>query len=233
MFPTQTPRPRPPPRHRAVRRPPFRVLRRYLRSNGPDAPNTYILSAKFGLIPADHAIPDYDHRMTAPQAKALRPDVTRAVQRILISHPTPNDVLLSLGADYFGALDLARITFPPVPRTLWAHGRQGERLGQLHDWLWRQSPSQPTAPPSAIEPRRARIRGVDVTLTAEHVLDVARARGRDDRAAVPRTWIVPTTEHAVAPTWLVRELTGLPVSAFTTTEARSFLARLGVEVRRR
>ncbi|WP_373537310.1 DUF6884 domain-containing protein [Microcoleus sp.] len=43
--------------------PTFRLLRRFLRKQ-PSAPlEIYILSAKFGLIPSDYPIPDYDQKM--------------------------------------------------------------------------------------------------------------------------------------------------------------------------
>src|SRR5437764_14093390 len=56
----------------------FRLIRRFRRYR-PTGPTVAILSAAFGLIPADHPIPWYDRRMTPARAHALRPDVERAL----------------------------------------------------------------------------------------------------------------------------------------------------------
>lgn len=53
--------------------PSFRVLRRWL-SDHPEAAarlDVCILSAEFGLVPANQPIPDYDRRMTAARACEL------------------------------------------------------------------------------------------------------------------------------------------------------------------
>jgi len=54
--------------------PAFHVLRKYL-AHATDAPTVFILSARFGLLDADHPIPDYDRRISAEAAEAIRPDV--------------------------------------------------------------------------------------------------------------------------------------------------------------
>lgn len=56
--------------------PAFHVLRKYL-AHATDAPTVLILSAKYGMLGADHPIPDYDCRITAEAAEAIRPDVMR------------------------------------------------------------------------------------------------------------------------------------------------------------
>ena len=54
--------------------PAFRVMNKFIRVCSPEAqlPDTYILSAKFGLISADKPIPHYDHRMTPQRIKDLQ-----------------------------------------------------------------------------------------------------------------------------------------------------------------
>jgi hypothetical protein len=44
------------------------------------------------------------------------------------------------------------------------------------------------------------------------------------------TWYVAVGGQRVGPKWLVSQVTGLPVSAFHTDEARRVLQQLGVEV---
>lgn len=59
----------------------FRVLRRYLRQDPDDPPLVYILSAEFGLIPADQPIPYYDRRMSSIRAIELQPQVASTLER--------------------------------------------------------------------------------------------------------------------------------------------------------
>jgi cytoplasmic iron level regulating protein YaaA (DUF328/UPF0246 family) len=61
--------------------PAFRVLRHFLASCTLNSPDVYILSARFGLIPADWPIPFYDQRMTLERAAELQPSVREALMR--------------------------------------------------------------------------------------------------------------------------------------------------------
>jgi hypothetical protein len=81
---------------------------------------------------------------------------------------------------------------------------------------------------------RARIRGVEVTLTPEQVFDIAVEALSEGWGAPERyeSWCVPVNGNRVAPKWLVSRISGLPVAAFTTDDARRLLAQLGVEVSR-
>jgi len=66
------------------------------------------------------------------------------------------------------------------------------------------------------------------------VINVARqalAEGRGDPSRY-QSWYVPIDGQRVSPKWLVSQLTGLPVSAFVTGEARRLLEQLGIEVMR-
>ncbi|HUV93640.1 MAG TPA: hypothetical protein VMX14_02255, partial [Anaerolineae bacterium] len=82
------------------------------------------------------------------------------------------------------------------------------------------------------EVRTARLRGVEISVCPEQVLDKARSalaerRGNPDDF---RSWYVQVDDRRVAPKWLVAVLTGLPVADFITDEARRALERLGVQV---
>jgi len=59
--------------------PPFRVLRRYFREQPEHNVDAFVLSAKWGLIPADQPIPLYEQSMSRERAQALQPMVTRAL----------------------------------------------------------------------------------------------------------------------------------------------------------
>lgn len=79
-----------------------------------------------------------------------------------------------------------------------------------------------------------RLRGVALAATPEEVAALARRALAEERGAPDayQGWYVPLDGRRVAPKWLVSCLTGLPVGAFGTGEARRALAALGVEVRR-
>src|ERR1051326_6464392 len=63
--------------------PAFRLYRRFLRSRVARAPELHILSAEFGLVPADALIPWYDHRMTSRRARELQPGVAESLGGLL------------------------------------------------------------------------------------------------------------------------------------------------------
>jgi hypothetical protein len=65
--------------------PAFQVLRKFIVECPAEARklDIRILSAKFGLIPADRPIPFYDKPMTARRAIALKPAVSAEMERLL------------------------------------------------------------------------------------------------------------------------------------------------------
>jgi hypothetical protein len=214
----------------------FRVLRRYLRTcleeapGSQEQPETYILSAEFGLIPANHPIPFYERRMTPERAEALRPSVLEKISQLLTQGQPVQEIFICLGRDYQHALDGWEAWRPPALALRNAHGSIGMRQAQLRDWLYGMPP-----PPAPIRQRgTARIRGIEVNLSPVQVLEVARLTLRKDgkNAASFHTWYVQVDSQRVAPKWLVSQLTGLPVNAFVTDEARRVLGQLGIEVMR-
>jgi hypothetical protein len=219
--------------------PPFRVLRRYLATHPASPPDVYILSARFGLIPADRPIPYYDQRLTPQRAAELRPTVRDTLARILARRDY-EQIYLAVGCDYAQALDDYAALVPKAALVIFAHGSQGKRLAQLHDWLY--GPASPIAPKAPrAEARRTRqhqsntrLRGVEISLTADQAL--ARAR----QALVTgshgcdwfHSWYVVLNGKRIAPKWMVSQLSGLPPGAFTTQEALRVLAELGIAVHR-
>lgn len=215
--------------------PAFRVLRRYLQNN--EAPNEsrrtepdiYILSAEFGLIPANQHIPDYDRRMTRQRAEELYPCVTDDLRCLLNSESPCQELFVYLGKEYLGALEDWGKWVPSNVIVRTAQGSPGSRQGQLYDWLYGCPP-----PPVPITSRQdgTKLRGIEIRLTSQQALEVARQALRDDAQAAARyhTWYVQVDDQRVAPKWIVSKLTGLPVSTFVTGQARRLLTRLGVEV---
>ena len=219
--------------------PSFHVLRRYLATHPATPPDIYILSAKFGLIPADRPVPYYDQRLTPERGAELRSTVRDALAQILARREY-EQIYLAVGRDYAEALDDYAALVPKAASVIVAHGSQGKRLAQLHDWLY--GPAGPIAPRAlkgaarrADQHRNApRLRGVEISLTADEALARARQALAFDSHGCDRfhSWYVVLDGQRIAPKWLVSQLTGLPAGAFTTHEALRALAELGIAAHR-
>lgn len=114
--------------------PTFRVLRKYLRELEGGAPSILILSAKYGLIPSDQQIPDYDCRLTRASARALNPQVLLAAEGALRTKKWCS-VGICAGKDYQVALEGVPELVPNGVRVDVIAGGQGPRLTALRRWL--------------------------------------------------------------------------------------------------
>src|SRR5215475_9884935 len=72
--------------------PVFRMLRKFLRSCSAreSHPEVYILSVRFGLIPAHQPISYYDCRMTPQQASIFQPQVLAQLRYVYGTNSTRN-----------------------------------------------------------------------------------------------------------------------------------------------
>ena len=115
----------------------FRVVRKAMRDGvGPGDVAVYILSARYGLIPARRVIEPYDRRMTPARARELEPRVFRVLA--YIAHGGRFDeVYIEVGQDYLPAL--------PGEEVLWfffgcpvryGRGTIGKRARALKEWLY-------------------------------------------------------------------------------------------------
>ncbi len=207
--------------------PAFRVYRRFRTAQVDNSVTMYVLSAEYGLIPEAEPVPLYERSMTRERAAELQSRVRDVLNKILREFAV-EEALVCVGRRY-----LAALPDPPLPDSIcWqvAGGPPGARLSKLHDWLYGSPPALP--PPSANAP--VRIRGREISLSREELLKVAwqRLSREPDAAKRWQAWYVSVGESRVAPKWLVSQATGLPVSAFSTGDARRVLAQLGVEVHR-
>ncbi|MEG4044110.1 DUF6884 domain-containing protein [Microcoleus sp. Pol17_C1] len=212
--------------------PTFRLLRRFLRKQ-PSAPlEIYILSAKFGLIPSDYLIPNYDQRMTKMRSRQLQPEVIAKFEDIL-SAKSYHKLCICLGRDYFLALDKYDMLIKSGLAVRIATGSLGKKLATLHDWLYGKPPE--LASGEAVVPQgKASLKGIEVVLTPGEVLDLARqglVEGKGNPGCY-QSWYVLVGDRRVSPKWLVSLLTGLPVSDFHSIAARRMLQQLGVEIYR-
>jgi hypothetical protein len=122
----------------------FRVVKRARREGyAPRNLTILILSAKYGLIPENFMIEDYDQIMDSERANALREEVGYQLDDV-VGQLRPQSIFVSLGLLYssaiapaivFGQLEQAGI----VER---ATGRPGERQAQLRAWLWKRACAQ-------------------------------------------------------------------------------------------
>ncbi len=213
--------------------PVFRLLRRFLAQHPDVLPRIYVLSAEYGFFPCSRPVPVYDRRMTRERARELQPRVRRELLSTL-QLAGLRDLYLCAGQDYMPALDGCEAALSSALCVHVATGSVGRRLAQLHDWLYGKPPTAPKIPPGDRTCIRPRIRGVEVLLTREQVLDVARRNmgGDASNARNYQSWYVLVDGHPIAPKWLVSRVSGLPVSSFATDEAWRLLAQLGVEVMR-
>ena len=218
---------------RAIERydgPMFRVLRRFLANSPQESQmlDVFILSAMFGLVPASRAIPNYDLRMSRRRAEQLRPQVYAELEHIF-EQTFYQELFICMGNVYREVLSGGQ-WHPPDLVVKYAEGPIGIKLASLRDWLYKGPPLPLTCTPKG----SVRLRGVEIQLTTEEILDIAH-RAIDNQMGKPmnhRAWYVQINGQRASPKWLVSQLTGLPVSAFGTTEARRVLAQLGIEVKR-
>ncbi len=213
--------------------PVFRLLRRFLTQHPSISSRIYVLSAEFGLVPCSHPIPVYDRRMTRTRAHELQPMVMKDLQGALLCG-LHYDLFVCVGHDYMPALVECNTALSSAGRVYVAGGSVGRRLSLLHDWLYGHPPAAPPAQHHQRPSDCPRIRGVDVPLTADQVLDIARQSIGDNEAAAQnyQSWYVVVDDQHIAPKWLVSQACGLPVSSFSTDDARRLLAHLGIPVSR-
>jgi len=213
--------------------PAFKVLRRFLRERPGIAEHleVFILSAAYGLIPAKHPVRNYDQVMTSQRAAELRKDVLATFTNV-IGNSAWTEICLALSRRYMAALEGWDSLIPAGVSVTMADGSQGIRLAKLKQWLWKDMRDIADEQSDNQVVGRAYIRGIEVTMTPDQVLEVARKAlaGQPFEASRYHSWCVLVDEQPVAPKWLVSQLTGLPHSAFGTSEARRFLMQLGVKV---
>lgn len=213
--------------------PSYRVLRRFLRMRSVQRVDAYILSTEFGLIPTHALIPNYDRRMTPERAHQLQPTVVAKIDEVLACE-RHHELFICMGRTYLRALDGYDKLIPSSIAVQVATGTSGRQLSQLYDWLNGTPPPTVAGSPRA-KNGLARIRGVELpaTTTAE-VLAIARhgLERKEDGLDAYQSWYVSVEGQRVAPKWLVSQLSGLPVGAFSTDDARRLLAQLGVDVER-
>ncbi len=114
----------------------FYVLRRFLRECPYKAEqlDVYILSARYGLIPADYQIDFYDQKMNLARVVELQPHIKTTFSDIL--RKNYNSICFVLGRTYQKAFENLQYMIPMLTRYVFTHGVIGKRQTQLKRWLW-------------------------------------------------------------------------------------------------
>lgn len=212
--------------------PAYRVMNKFMRAHPSEVRSldVYILSTEFGLISSDKPIPNYDHRMTYQRAKELQQPVLSALKHILICKQY-KDLFINLGKDYLRVLNGYELLIPANLNVIVSRGVMGRKLAELHNWLREGVPESLDNQMKVVQRDKAYLRGIEITFTPKQIIDVARsALAKEQNIPKHQMWYVQVDGQPVPPKWLVNQLTGLPVNAFHTNEARRVLQQLGIEV---
>ena len=212
--------------------PAYQVLNKFLRVHPSQAQllDVYILSAEFGLIPSVQRISDYDHRMTPQRVEKLQQPTLNELEQILDGKQY-QEFFISMGKDYLRVLDgYESLTSPNLNMTV-SQGSMGCKLAELRNWLHKNVSGPSDNYTKVAKQDRASLRGIEIVLTPEQIMErvnVGLAKKRD----IPKyqVWYVQVGDKRLPLKWVVNQLTGLPVSAFHTNEARRFLQQLGIEI---
>jgi hypothetical protein len=212
--------------------PAFRVVRRFLRERPSKGLDIFIISAKFGLISFDQLIPNYDQRMTSMRVQELHPQVIAELEDIL-ERQSYQELCLCMGRDYLQALEgYDKLVRPELAVTV-VTGRPGEKLAELHRWLYGRASAQERFAKPRLAKGKGRLRGIEINVSSTQVLEMAR-RALVEGQGNPTnyySWYVQVDDKRVAPKWLVSNLLRLPLNTFTTSDACRLLAQLGLDVR--
>ena len=116
----------------------FFVLRRFLRECPREAEqlNVYILSAAYGLIPADFPTPFYDQKMDLSRLVGLHDQINATFSEILKINYT--SICFVLGKTYLKAFNGLQNLIPALTESIVVYGPIGKKQTQLKKWLWRK-----------------------------------------------------------------------------------------------
>lgn len=218
--------------------PRYKVLRKYLRNHPADPLDVLILSARFGMIRSDRMIYWYDQQMTIEQSRALQPQVAAVLREAIAATANtclePDQLLICLGKTYLSALDGVDAQTLELLRSRVTGGSQGEHLARLKAWLWGDVSPVDSPRISLQKSRRARLAGVSVTLTHdEAIAAIRRVLATEATIPAPQVWYATVDGIALPVKWLVSRLTGVPVQAFTTGQARAALTQWDIAAEQR
>ena len=212
--------------------PAYRVMNKFMRVHPSEmvSLDVYILSAKFGLVSACKPIPNYDRQMTPQRVKELQSHTLPEFKQILCDRQY-DELFISMGKAYRQVLVGYESLIPVGLKLIVSEGVMGRKLAELRDWLHEGVSESSNIQTKVVQQGKAYLRGIEIALTPQQIMDAARsALEKEQNILKYQVWYVQIDDQQVPPKWLVGQLTGLPVSAFHTNEARRVLQQLGIEV---
>jgi hypothetical protein len=209
----------------------FRVVRKFLQEQTTDYLDIFILSAKFGLIPAYQLIPNYDQKMDRMRSQELKPLVNLKFNELLQSGFYKR-CLLCMSKDYVQIFDYDQKNLPKSITITIANGTIGRKLSVLYQWLYGQAPEYLHTPKENAIKGKAELKGIEVSLSKAEILAIARQGLRESQGKPYnyQTWYILVDNEKISPKWLVSQLTGLPVGSFHSIKARQMLQQLGIDI---
>lgn len=211
--------------------PAFLVFRRFLREK-PDAAkqlDAYILSAELGIISAQLLIPNYDKIISSQRAVELNKSAVSKLNNIFDMDYTEACIVMS--KRYLAAIEGWQSLIPSNVAVNVITASQGLRLTKLKEWLYGKQESTSRKNIKAIKARGvARLRGVEISLTSRDIFEQLNSCLIDKHGSASgfKEWYIDIGDRRVSIKWIVSMLTGLPVSSFSTGEARRVLYQLGL-----
>lgn len=216
----------------------FRVLKKFLRSETGLAKNLsiLILSAEYGLISADELIPFYDRAMDSARALELKQSLTPKLKNYLTNNNF-QQIFICLGKKYRAVF--GNLAFLDSERVTFAEGATGVQQQQLKKWLYGLENFESFAltkknkiKSNGSKRNFAVLKGRKIFLTKNEIYKRGRFAIENEGKGFEnfRAWYVLINQKKVGVKWLAAEVTDLPVSAFTSREARRFLQNLGIKV---
>lgn len=215
--------------------PAYRVLNKFLQVHPSEKQSLdlYILSARFGLISDSKQIPNYDRRMTPQRVEELQQPTLSELEKIL-NRKQYQEFFISMGKDYLRVLNGYKSLTSTNLNVTVSEGSMGCKLAELRDWLHKNVSVPPGNYIKVAKQDKASLQGIEIVLTPEQIIEkVNVALAKENNIPKCQIWYVQIGDKQVPLKWVVNQLTGLPVSAFHTNEARRFLQQLGIEVRSR
>ena len=213
----------------------WRVLRSFLLRTSSTDLDIYVLSAEFGLIPADRLVPLYERKMTKERAKELHESTICQFKEIMKSRYT--QLCLSLSQLYFNALLGWEQIVPLTIDITITDGTLTTKQSQLKSWLAEQQ-WEPTRylPHQQITAKASHqvvvLNSVTIHLSKEEILEKARqalAAGVEGSDRY-KDWYILLDDRPIAPKWLVSLISGVCVNKFDASRARNVLLSLGIDI---
>ena len=168
--------------------------------------------------------------MTPQRAEELQQPTLGEFKQILTDKQY-TELFISMGKDYRKVLTGYESLIPVGLKVTVSTGAIGYKLGELRHWLYGKALKSLNIQTDVVQRSKVYLRGVEITYTSKQVMEIAHtALAKERNLPKSQMWYVQVGEQQIPVKWLVSQLTGLPVNAFHTNEARRVMQQFGIEV---